>query len=247
MNKSSLYISVLALVVAAAALAVSVNCPCSKQAPAAAALDSQSVATVLNDNPQIIIDSLQKYEQNQREEQARQAAKVFVDNLEEVNNNPDTPFVGNKDAKVVLVEFFDFSCGYCKRLAPSMESIVEANPDIKVVFKPITFVAPISKYAAQAALAANNQGKFMEMYKLMLAAPERLTEESVNAFAAQAGLDMDRFNADVKSEKVAKTIKDVASLAEKLQIRGVPSLVLNGKPLQAVDAEGIQSAINELK
>lgn len=244
MNKSSLYISLLALVVSAAAIVVSTKKP---ETSAASSLNTEELAVVLNDNPQMIINALQKYEQVQRENQAKEAAKLFVNNIDEINNNPDTPFVGPKDAKIVLVEFFDFSCGYCKRLVPAIEQIIANNPDVKVVFKPITFVGPTSRYAAQAAMAANEQGKFMPMYKAMLGVQERLTEDKINEIAKGIGLDMDKYNADLKSEKVQRTINGVASLADKVQIHGVPSLILNGSQLQTIDADGIQAEINKLK
>lgn len=239
MNKSSLYISLLALVVSAAALVTTTRQP-------QVSADAEKIAAVLNEKPQIIIDALQNFEKVQRENQEKAAAQAFLDNIDELNNNADTPFIGNADAKVVMVEFFDFSCGYCKRLAPAIEKLIDENPDVKFVFKPITFVSPISNYAARAALAAHKQGKFMPMYKAMLSAP-RLTEVSINDMAKEAGLDMDAFKAEVNSENVNKTIKDVAALAEKVQVRGVPSLVLNGKPLQSVDVNTIQNAINNLK
>ncbi len=244
MNKSSLYLSLLALVVSAVAIVMATK---KNDQLAVASANEAGISSVLNENPQIIIDALQKYEQIQREAQAREAAKLFTDNLEAINNDPNTPFVGPEDAKVVLVEFFDFSCGYCKRLAPTIEQIIKANPDIKVVFKPITFVAPISKYAAQAALAADKQGKFLEVYTAMLANPQLLTEDKINEFAKKADLDMDQYEKDVNSEEVKKTIQDVAALAQKLQIHGVPSLVLNGQALQTVDPKGIQAAIDALK
>lgn len=243
MNKSSLYISLLALVVAASALAISTK----KGDYAATSVKSEEVASILENDPQMIVTALQKFEQIQRENQIKEAAKAFQDNIEELNNNANTPFVGNKDADVVLVEFFDFSCGYCKRLAPAIEQIVAANPDIKVVFKPITFVSPISKYAAQAALAAHKQGKFMPMYKAMLESPARLTEASINETAQRLNLDMTQFAADVADSQTQNTINEVAQLAEKVQVHGVPFLVLNGTPLQAVDAESIQAEINKLK
>ena len=245
MNKSSLYLSLLALVVSAVAIVMAAKK--AEQPAAAAAIDSNALSTVLNENPQIIIDALQRYEQIQREAQAKEAAKLFVENWEEISNNPNSLCVGPKDAKVVLVEFFDFSCGYCKRLAPTIEQIVKANPDIKIVFKPLTFMAPVSKYAAKAAIAAQNQGKLMEVYGPMLEQPGLLTEEKVDEYAKKAGLDMDKYEADMDSEEADNLIQDVAALSQKVQVHGVPTLVLNGTPLQTVDPEGIQAAIDALK
>ena len=252
--KNSLYISVLALAVSiATAVYVSFGC-CDhyKQTkpmprPVSTALDMAELRTALENNPEMVVNALQRYEQVQREAQLQEASRLFKENIEELNNNANSPFVGPKDAKIVLVEFFDFSCGYCKRLAPAMEKIVEKNKDIKVVFKPITFVSPISKYAAKAALAAAEQGKFMDLYKVMLASDSKLTEETINSMAEKAGVDMKKFKADVDSDKVQSVITEVAKLSEKLQIRGVPTLILNGTQIQVIDEEGIQAEIDRLK
>lgn len=252
--KNSLYISVLALAVSVAtALYVCFGCcdhynqskPMPKIVPAA--LDKAELRAALENDPEMIINALQRYEQIQREAQLQEASRLFKENIEELNNNANSPFVGPKDAKIVLVEFFDFSCGYCKRLAPAVEEIVKKNKDIKVVFKPVTFVSPISRYAAQAALAAAEQGKFIELYTVMLSSDSKLTEETINAMAEKAGLDMKKFKEAVASDKVQNTITEIAKLSEKLQIRGVPTLILNGTQIQVIDEQGIQAEIDRLK
>lgn len=246
--KNSLYISVVALIVSVAtALYCFFGCCAHKAAPAARAIDKVELRAALENDPEMVVSALQRYEQIQREAQLQESSRLFKENIEQLNNNVNTPYVGPKDARIVLVEFFDFSCGYCKRLAPAVEEIIKKNPDVKVVFKPITFVAQISKYAAQAALAAHEQGKFLEMYSVMLGAEERLTEESIASMAEKAGLDMKKFKEDVNSAKVESTIQEVANLSNVLQIRGVPALVLNGTQIQVIDEAGIQAEIDRLK
>lgn len=252
MNKSSFYISIVALLLSAAAMAVTLkNCGkkvlTSDVASSEDSAFSANLSNTLNENPEIIINALEKYQQKQIEEQQKMAEKLFSDNVEALNNSVDAPYVGNKDAKVVLVEFFDFSCGYCKHLAPAIEKVVENNSDIKVVFQPLTFLGGISPYAARAALAANAQGKFMPIYTAFLGFEGRLTEEAIKQIAQENGLDMDRFAADIESDSVKTSINNISDLANKLQVHGVPFLVLNGKPLQAFDAESIQSAIDRVK
>ncbi len=244
--KNSLYVSLLALAVSAGAVIYAANNKCGDaKVNAQLSVSEKAVAEILNNNPQMVVDALQKFEQKRREAEEQQAAKLFIDNIEELHNDANTPFVGPKDAKVVLVEFFDFNCGYCKRIANTMASVVKNNPDVKVVFKPMTFLG--SKEIAYAAVAANEQGKFLEVYKAFLTAPERLDEAKINAIVEKAGLDMAKFKADVASEKVKKVIEDTAALGNKVQVRGVPSLILNGKKLNTIDLEGIQAAIDAVK
>ncbi len=244
--KNSLYVSLLALAVSAGAVIYAANNKCGDaKVNAPLPVSEKAVAEILSNNPQMVVDALQKFEQKQREAEEQQAAKLFVENIEELHNDANTPFVGPKNASVVLVEFFDFNCGYCKRIAGTMESVVKNNPDVKVVFKPMTFLG--SKPIAYAAVAANEQGKFLEVYKAFLTAPERLDEAKINAIVEKLGLDMNKFKADVASEKVKKVVEDTARLGNKVQVRGVPSLILNGKKLNTIDLDGIQAAIDAAK
>ena len=174
MNKlNAIYVSLAALVVAVIAMVMCIVC-CSKDKSAA-------VEQVLNDKPELVINAMQNYEQKMRDEAQKKAQEMVEENAEALNNNPNDGFIGNPDGKVVLVEFFDFSCGFCHRIYPAIKSIVAKNPDVKVVAKTMTFVAPVSSYAAKAALAAKNQGKFAEMYKALFEAKGPLTETKISS------------------------------------------------------------------
>lgn len=241
MNKlNSLYVSLLALVVAIVALVMCIVCCSSNKS-------GTSVEEALNNNPEMIIKAMQNYEQKMRDEAQAQAQKVIMDNIADVNNNPNTPFVGDKDAKIVLVEFFDYSCGFCHRLYPGLKRVIANNPDVKVAFKALTFVSPVSEYAAKAALAANMQGKYIEMHNALFENKGRLTEAKVDEIAAQQGLDMEKYKADMNSEAVAAILRDNAELAGKIQVNGVPALVLNGEMLQTIDGRVVQERIDTLK
>ena len=223
---NSLYVSLLALVVALVALGMCIHCCAQKQ--------SLSVEETLNNNPEIIINAMQNYEQKMREQAA-------------LNNDANTPFIGAADAKTVLVEFFDFSCHYCHKVYPAVKKIAEANPDIKIVFKPLTFVAPISQYAAKAALAANEQGKFFDAYKAIFEFEGRPDEAKVDELVASTGVDMEKLKADMNSAKVNNALSSINDLAGKIQVNGVPALFLNGKQLQTIDGAEIQRQIDSVK
>ena len=224
---NSLYVSLLALLVAIAALALGIH--------NGAQRESLSVEETLNNNPEIIINAMQNYEQKLREQAEAEAQKMVEANLPALNNDANTPFIGAADAPIVLVEFFDFSCHYCHKVYPAIKQIAEANPDIKIVFKPLTFVAPISKYAAKAAIAANEQGKFFDAYNAIFSFEGRPDKAKIDELVASTGVDMEKLKADMASDKVNNTLNSINDLAGKIQVNGVPALFLNGKQLRTID------------
>lgn len=240
MSKSnSMFVSVAALILSVVALGLCLF-GCKKS-------DSASVEAALKANPEIVVNAIKQYEQNMREQAMAESKKLVQANIEEMNNDANTPFVGPKDAKVTVVEFFDYSCGYCHRLFPELKSVIDANADVKFVFKPLTFLGDVSLAAARASVAAGKQGKFAEMHNALLGAKERLTKEKIRAIAEERGLDMAKFDADVNSEEVSNMLDKVSILANKIQVNGVPVLFVNGEMLQTLSGADIQARIDEAK
>lgn len=238
MNKlNSIYVSILALIVAAAALIMCIICCSNKQ--------GTNVEQALLDNPEMIVNAMQKYEQNMRDQALAGAQKLIEANIAEINNDANTPFVGPENADKIVVEFFDYSCGYCHRLYPELKAVMANNSDVKFAFKPLTFVSPVSEYAARAALAANMQGKFAEMHTAMFEFGGQLNEASIDEIATKQGLDMEKYKADMTSQQVNDELSAISELANKIQINGVPALVINGKMVQTLDGSVIQDAINK--
>lgn len=150
---------------------------------------------------------------------------------------------GNKDAKVVLIEYGDFQCPGCgtfhSNFAPLMK---EYEGDIAFVFRnfPLTSIHPSARAAAASAEAAGLQGKYWQMWDLIyenqtawssLAVSER--DSRFRAYAAQLKLDMDTFNADVQAQKVSQKINFDQSLGKENGVTGTPSLFINGKMIDS--------------
>ncbi len=218
----------------------------SPMANATGAVSQADLASVLSQNPKIVADAMQAYEQQQREEQERIAAELLAKHAGDIMSETNVPFIGPKDAKVTVTEFFDFSCGYCKRLSPEIEKLIADNADVKFVFKPLTFVSPVSSYQAKAGFAAFNQGKFLEFYKGVMEG-DASSEELVDEIAKNAGVDMEKFKADIANEEIGKHISDVAAFAGKIQVNGVPAVFINGKTANGRSATELQADINAAK
>ncbi len=241
MNKiNAVYVSLLALVVAVAALITSV-------VMGKKSAETVDVAASLKANPVMVVEALQAYETQVREEAQKKAEEMIQSKIEELNNNVNDGVLGNPEGEVVLVEFFDFSCGYCHRVYPVIKNLIAKNGDLKVVAKPLAFLSPVSSYAAKAAVAAKEQGKFAEVFSALFESKEPLTEAKVDELAVLAGVDLAQLKTDMNSEKVQKTLQETSALAGELQINGVPTLIVNGKLVQALDEEILQNAIDKAK
>ncbi len=205
------------------------------------------VEAVILEKPEIIINAMQNYEQKMRENALAQVQKSIDENIEKINNDPNSPVIGNKDGKIVIAEFFDFSCGYCHALYPNLKKIIAKNPDVKVVLKEMAFLSPNSVYAAKAALAANMQGKYAEVLDAIMTNQGALSEAKIDELAVKAGVNLEQMKADMNSAKIDQIMKDNAELANKIQVTGVPALVINGKFVQTIDEAVIQKEVDEAR
>ena len=100
---------------------------------------------------------------------------------------------------------------------------------------------------AKAAMAAHEQGKFVEVYEALLTHNGQLDEAAIKSAVTKAGLDYEKTKEIMESDKVKDSLAAIAELSQKVEIRGVPTLIINGEPLQAIEEGPIQNAINNLK
>ncbi len=146
----------------------------------------------------------------------------------------DAPSFGPADAKVTVVEFSDFQCPYCSRAATATEQIRAKYKDrIRFVFR--QFPLPMhsnAKKAAEAALAANAQGKFWEFHDLMFKNQQQLEESALEGYAKQAGLNVSAFKEALSTSKFAEKVASDMKLGEGVAVQGTPTMFANGKRIE---------------
>ena len=140
----------------------------------------------------------------------------------------DVPHEGPADARVVIVEFFDFGCPACHDFWPELAKVIEAYPnDVVVYYKQFPLAAhPDSRGAAQAALATARQGKYHEMHDLLFQNPEAHKKEDLVAGARSLGLDMARFESDYAA--LAAQVEADKKEGEDAGVDGTPTIFING-------------------
>ncbi|MCL2326699.1 MAG: thioredoxin domain-containing protein [Proteobacteria bacterium] len=165
-----------------------------------------------------------------------------------VVNTAGSPMRGAADAPVTLVLFTEFECPFSKRVTPTLEQLLkEYEGKINLVFKhlPLPFHANAQK-AGEAAMAAHAQGKFWEMHDLMFANQQALSVDDLKKYAAQLGLDVERFAAELDSGAYAAIVAADMAAASGAGISGTPTFVINGKLfVGAQPIESFRAVINE--
>ena len=140
------------------------------------------------------------------------------------------PSKGPRHAPVTIYEFSDFECPFCSRVSPQLGALRDEFGDkVRLVFGQYPLpMHPNARLAAEAALAAHDQGKFWEMHDVLFLNQGNITRETVGSFAAQLGLDGDRFGAALdKGIFKAQVDADIAA-AKAMGVKGTPAFVING-------------------
>ena len=145
----------------------------------------------------------------------------------------DSPVKGTKDAPITIVMFQDFQCPFSKRSQSTVKQVMDAYPDqIELAFKnfPLGFHKQ-AMIAAEAGMAADAQGKFWEMHDKIFTNQKQIDIDILKGYAQELNLDMNKFNADLETNRYKKVIDSDMKLARGAGVRGTPTFFINGKKL----------------
>jgi protein-disulfide isomerase len=209
--------------------------------------DKRIEAYLLN-HPEVIIEAVNRYQSRQAAQQESEAQTILKSRAEEVFRDQNSPVAGNPTGSATLVEFFDYNCPYCRRMAPIMEKLIKSDPQLRVVYKEFPILGPNSVFAAKAALAAHEQGKYVAFHDELFRLHGVAEPASVMQVAAKVGLDTDRLKADMKKPEIQTAIEKNLALAEALRINGTPGFVIGSHILRgATDLKALEELVQELR
>ena len=145
----------------------------------------------------------------------------------------DDPYLGPEDAPVVIVEFSDFNCGYCRKwYQDTLQALLDQYPEqVRYVYRDFPFLAESSLTAAKAAQCANEQGAFWEFHNALFDRDEPRTLDTYLLFAEEFNLNLDDFQECYESDRTLSEIENDARTAASLGVQGTPAFFVNGYPL----------------
>jgi len=164
--------------------------------------------------------------------------------------DPRDPAFGPADAKVTVIEFFDFRCPGCKAVSHDYLALIRSHPDVRFVFKDWPILDrgddTTSQYAARAALAAHQQGKYLAVYEALMA-ERSLTRDSIDRILVANGVALPQAQADIASPETSRHIADIHTTAAAFHLTGTPTFLINGKSTASIAPADVAQAIEAAK
>lgn len=209
-------------------------------------------------HPDVLVKASQTLQQQQMQAQQVEAKKVVIANANQLINDKATPFIGPKDAKVNVIEFFDYQCMYCSKIADTVKQLEEKNPDVKFIFKETPIFASrweASKYAADMGNWIYQQkggAAYAKYHNAVFATGKdegKLTKQDINTIATNVGVDVSKFDAN-------NTFMNNFELFSKLGFQGTPALIVmptnnittdNITIINGYNPDALEKAISDLQ
>jgi protein-disulfide isomerase len=197
------------------------------------------IRDTLIENPEILLEAQRSYEAKQARVLNDKVAQSFI-TLK--RDHADLAF-GPANAKITVIEFFDYKCGFCHAANDWVWDTMENRKDVRVIFKELPILSENSHTASKAAIASQKQGKYKEFHRALMIARGDLAMDQIMQIATTVGIDVARLQRDMADPKVEAQIAGVRAQATELGINGTPGFVINGKLVSGFAKDQLEAAM----
>ena len=211
-----------------AVLLTATGCQAEPPAASPSSADRAAIEQIVHDyilaHPEIIPQAMEVLRD-------RMTSQAIDANRAAIFEDKDAPIAGNPKGDVAIVEFFDYTCGYCKMMSPALQKLLNEDKNLKIIYKEWPIRGSVAEFAAKAALASRAQDKYLAFHNALYAYQGQLSEDRVLAIAAEVGLDVKKLERDMAGREIAAMVERNRRLASELNFNGTPSFVINDKLL----------------
>lgn len=213
-------------------------------------LTQEEIEKVVRDyllrEPEVLAEALRRLQQRQSASAAMKSKQAIHDHRQALFADQASPVEGNAQGKVTIVEFFDYRCVHCRRVASTIEHLMSSNPSVRVVYKNFPVLGEPSVLAARAAVAAQRQGGWPKLHRAMLAYDGEFTVESLLTLGTSVGLDSEKLKTDMMSPETDRALQANLTLAAALGLDATPSFVIGDRVVRgALSADAFQALVDE--
>lgn len=209
------------------------------------------VRAYLLENPEVIMEAVAVLEQRQSADKAAQDMTLVRVNAEDIFNDGYSWVGGNPEGDITLVEFVDYRCGYCRRAHDEVKELVESDGNIRIIVKEFPILGDASMASSRFAIAVK-QLAGADAYEAANDALIRLRSDAnavtLGKLAGSLGLDADAIIAHMDSDEVSLEIQKTRELAQRLQITGTPTFVMQDDMLRGyVPLEQMREIVDAIR
>lgn len=187
------------------------------------------VRDYLMEHPEVIGEAIEALREKMRAQSEASAKKAIEARKDELFTAADDPVAGNAKGDIVVVEFFDYNCPYCKVVLDPMLEAAKADGKVKVVFKDMPILSEDSTTAARVALAAKKQGKYDEVHRAFMKFRGKLDDKAIFRLAGEAGANVDQLKKEMMAPEIEKQLRKNVELAHALDISSTPTFIVSDK------------------
>ncbi len=190
---------------------------------------NQLIKKNLKNNPEARAAALDNMQDYYREKSQKMEEDAVKNNRDKIIGDLRDPRFGPAKAKNVVVEFFDYNCGYCKRNFATIQTLMNGRDDTLFIFKELPILSATSEKAARIALSLSDKEDYRRLHKALMENKSTLDDRRLSEILSTLGLDEKKLTARSTDKDISKHIEDTRELASTLNITGTPSFYINGK------------------
>tara|TARA_B100002019_G_scaffold29700_2_gene23648 strand:+ start:8467 stop:9186 length:720 start_codon:yes stop_codon:yes gene_type:complete len=185
-------------------------------------IDEDKIVKIFSEDKSILPRILDKLEIIEEQNNIKNIALYYKDLVKN-----DNLFLGNKNGKEIIIEFFDYNCGYCKRSFPEIMELVSENKDIKIILKELPVLGESSILASKASIASQKQDKYFEFHQELINFSGLISLIDIKKISKELGINYEQLQKDMNSDETILLINESYRLADLIGVRGTPAFIIN--------------------
>tara|TARA_Y100001936_G_scaffold114134_1_gene111983 strand:- start:498 stop:1217 length:720 start_codon:yes stop_codon:yes gene_type:complete len=184
--------------------------------------DEDKIVKILAENKDSLPSILNKLEAIEDQNNKKNISLYYKDLIKNENF-----FLGNKNGKDIIIEFFDYNCGYCKRSFPEIMDLVSENKNIKVILKELPVLGESSILASKASIASQKQNKYFDFHQELINFSGLISLSDIKKISKELGINYEQLQKDMNSNETILLINESYRLADLIGVRGTPAFIIN--------------------
>lgn len=209
------------------------------------------IRAYLLDNPEVIMEAVAALEEAQNQAQAQSDVALVQANAADIFDDGYSWVGGNPDGDITLVEFLDYRCGYCRRAHGEVAQLLESDGNIRLIVKELPILGEQSLLASRFAIAAKQvagDAEYKVLNDALMTMNGDVSETSLRRLSDTLGFETDAIIAAMDSDAVTQEIARTRALAQRLEINGTPTFVMQDQLLRGyLPLDQMQALVADLR